>query len=43
MRGLRLQVQSALEGMFTEAKRDPSETKGFLEGYHILTPTYNLF
>ena len=36
MRSLRLQEQPALESMFTEAKSDPSEAKGFLEGYHIL-------
>tara|TARA_B100001123_G_C14828853_1_gene835325 strand:+ start:341 stop:529 length:189 start_codon:yes stop_codon:yes gene_type:complete len=38
MRSLRLQEQPALESMFTEAKSDPGETKGFLEGYHILKP-----
>ena len=38
MRSLRLQEQPALKSMFTEAKSNPSETKGFLEGYHILKP-----
>ena len=36
MRSLCSQEQPALESMFTEAKSDPGETKGFLEGYHIL-------
>ena len=38
MRSLCSQERPTLESMFTEAKSDPGETKGFLEGYHILKP-----